>query len=203
VDRDSSLASHPGYVSFTQASNIYRHPASLPCTQCLGVTVSLSLKVTRATPGGDQAPLLPLRGRPNIWTWVLTSLMGGAPLAGSCTSLGSIVHLRASPWFARRTSPSSRSSCLLVPGRITSPCDPGDAPQWQGRWRAPSPQSQMSLQKCYGKLKQRYRTLRLGSNTLLSQHRLSELMSKGLSPENKGLFASRYTLASRLQRQKK
>jgi hypothetical protein len=52
----------------------------LPRTQCLGVTALLLLKVTQVTLGVDQAPLLPLRGRPNIRAWVLTSLTGSTPL---------------------------------------------------------------------------------------------------------------------------
>jgi hypothetical protein len=35
--------------------------------------------ITWESLGGDQAPLLPPKGRSIIWTWVLTSLMGGAP----------------------------------------------------------------------------------------------------------------------------
>jgi hypothetical protein len=72
-----------------------------------------------STPGGVQAPLLPLRSRRNIQNWVLTSLMGGPPLPGSCASLDSVVYLR----------PSSRSKCLLALGGITSLGRMGDAPQ--------------------------------------------------------------------------
>jgi hypothetical protein len=42
------------------------------------------------------------------------------PLAGSCTSLGSIVHPRPSPRLAGRMNLPSRSNCLLVPGGISS-----------------------------------------------------------------------------------
>jgi hypothetical protein len=55
---------HSQAMSFThvhtQASNVST------LRQRLGVTVLLSLKVTQVTPGIDQAPPLPLRGRPNL-----------------------------------------------------------------------------------------------------------------------------------------
>jgi hypothetical protein len=93
--------------------------------------VSFSLKATWVTLGGDQAPLLPLRGRPNIWTWVLNNLIVSTPLAGSCISSGSVVHLRSSLWLSGRISPFSGSNCLLALGRITSPSSSGYAPQQQ------------------------------------------------------------------------
>jgi hypothetical protein len=37
-------------------------------------------RVTWGSLGGDQFPLLPPKGRPIIWTMVLTSLTSGAPL---------------------------------------------------------------------------------------------------------------------------
>jgi hypothetical protein len=119
----------------------HRHPTFPLYIQHLGVTVLLLLKVIWVTPGGDQALFLPLRGRPNIWTWVLTSLMGSTPLAGSCTSSGSVVHLRPSPWLAGRKSLSSGSNCLWAPVGITSPGGLGDKPQTQESWKTPSLQS--------------------------------------------------------------
>jgi hypothetical protein len=74
-----------------------RHPRFPPHFQCLEVNVLLLLKDTWVSPGGDQATFLPLRGRPNIWTGVLTSVTCGAPLTGSCTSPVSIMHARPSP----------------------------------------------------------------------------------------------------------
>jgi hypothetical protein len=56
----------------------------------------------------------------------------------------------------------------------------------------------MSSKKCYGKLEQRHRTLRQGSNALLCQHRFSGLMSNSWAQEQRSLTF--YTLASRLQR---
>jgi hypothetical protein len=53
--------------------------------------------------------------------------------------------------------------------------------------------------KYYGKLKQRLRTLRQGSNALLYQHRLRGFMSKVWALRTKGSHLS--TLVSRLQRQ--
>jgi hypothetical protein len=44
----------------------HRNPTFPPHLQCPGVTVSLLLKATWVTLGGDQAPLLPLRGRLSI-----------------------------------------------------------------------------------------------------------------------------------------
>jgi hypothetical protein len=82
---------------------------------------------------GDQAPFLPLKGRPNIQTQVLTTLMGSAPLTGSCASPGSIVHLKPLPQLTWRVSCSFRSNCLLVPVRITSPGGLKDATWWQRR----------------------------------------------------------------------
>jgi hypothetical protein len=112
-----------------------------PHTQCLGVTVSLSLKVTQGSLRWSSSPC-----RPNVWTWVLTSLMGGTPLTGSWASLGFIVP---SPGLAGRMSPSSGSSCSLSPGKMTSPgiwgmhdgdkggekhlCNPGHEP-WEMFW---------------------------------------------------------------------
>jgi hypothetical protein len=81
VDWDSLLL-HSQATSHSHTFKC-RYPMFLPCSQCLGVTVSFLLKAIRVTLGGDQAPLLPLRDRPNIWTGVLTSLMGSAHLAGS------------------------------------------------------------------------------------------------------------------------
>ena len=83
-----------------------------PAAQCLRVSVSSpgslcknSCETTRATLGGNQAPLLPLTGRPPNWTQVLTHLMGDAPLAYSWASLGSIVLPGSLPQHSRRASP--------------------------------------------------------------------------------------------------
>jgi hypothetical protein len=159
ADWDSALTSKPSYISFThvhtQASDVST------CTQCLGVTVLFSLKVTWVILGGYWAPILPLRGRPNIWTWVLNILTGGAPLAGSCASLGSVVHSRPSPWLNGQMSPSSRSNCPLVPGRMISPGSARYVPWWQGRWKTTfSTILDMSPQRCCGDLEQRQWTLR-------------------------------------------
>jgi hypothetical protein len=167
----------------------YRYPTYLPHSQHLRVMVSLLLKATWVTPG-DQAPLLPLRGRPNIWTQVLTSLMGGAPLAGSCTSPGSVLCWRPSPQLVRRTSPSSGSNHLLIPDGITSPSSPGDALQWQGRCKNTLSKSWMILQKCCRILEYRDGTPRQISrkHILLCQHRLSGLVSKGWDLRTMGFY---------------
>jgi hypothetical protein len=79
------------------------------------------------TLGCDKAPLLPLRGRSNIQTWVFTSLTGSGPLPGSCISLGSVVCPRPSTFLSGRMSPSSVSNCPLASGGITSLGSLGDA----------------------------------------------------------------------------
>ena len=64
----------------------------------------MSCETTWATLWGDQVPLLPLRGRPKNWTWVLTSLMDSTLLAGSWASPGSAVLPRSSPRHTERAS---------------------------------------------------------------------------------------------------
>jgi hypothetical protein len=54
--------------------------------------------------------------------------------------------------------------------------------QKQGRWKALA----VIPQKCYGKLKQRHRTLRQRRNILLCWHRLSGLVSNGWALRTKG-----------------
>lgn len=85
------------------------------------------VKIPGLTLGDDQAPLLPLRGRPPNWTRVLTSLTGGAPhwveLCSQCPcpdTTGGLVFYG--------------SISLLVPGEVTSPCVPKVAAQWQRKW---------------------------------------------------------------------
>jgi hypothetical protein len=101
-----------------------------------------------------------------IQTQVLTSLIGGAPLIGSCISMGSIVCPRSSPRLTERTYPSSESNCPLAPCRHPAVwvTHPGD----REVKKLPSPQSwQWAPKKCYGKTEQRNRTLNQGSNPLL------------------------------------
>jgi hypothetical protein len=55
------------------------------------------------------------------------------PLASSCTSLGSVVHPRPSPWLAEGMNPPPDQAvhwCLVG----FPPGGPRDAPRWQGRW---------------------------------------------------------------------
>jgi hypothetical protein len=140
---------------------IFRHPTFPPHKHCLGITVLFSLKVTWMTLGDDQASLLPLRGRPNIWSRVLTSLMSNTPLAGFCASPGSVVHPRPSPWLIRRTGPSSGSTHPLVPHMVTSSGGPEGHTPATGRCKATiSEIPDTSPQKCCGTLKQRHGTLR-------------------------------------------
>jgi hypothetical protein len=139
--------------------------------------------------GVNQTPFC-LLSQAWIWTQILTSLTGGTPLAGFCTSLGSIVHPRPSPQLSGRMIPSSGSNCLLVTSGITFLGGQWDAPWWQGRWKPLSLQSQQwAPKKCYGNLKLRYRTLRQFSRKqhfiVPAQTRWTRVQS--LNPENKGV----------------
>jgi hypothetical protein len=56
--------------------------------------------------GGDQAPLLPPEAVLNLNQYSYQSdEQCSPPLAGSCASLGSVVHPRPSPWLTERMNP--------------------------------------------------------------------------------------------------
>jgi hypothetical protein len=162
-----------------------RHPTFPPHSQHLEVMVLLSFKGTYVILVGDQAPLLLLSGKPNSWTQVLTSVMGGAPLTSSYASLGYVVGPRPSPWLTGRASPSSRSNHLLAHGGVTSHGAMVDTCWWQGKWKNTACKSWTNPQKCCGILEQKDVTLRQFSRKkyLLCCYKL---VSKGWAPRTKG-----------------
>jgi hypothetical protein len=116
-----------------------RHPMFLPHFQCLEVTVLLLLKATQVTPGGDQALLVPLRDRPNIWTRVLISLAGGAPLTGPAPLWVPLCIPDPHPSSpGRQVPPPDQTVCWHLVG-VTSPSSLGDAPHDKGGEKTPSP----------------------------------------------------------------
>ena len=98
ADRDSTLTSADLVES--ELRHLSRSLTLIqPDAQCLRVSVSspASCKTTRATLGGDQVPLVPLRGRLTELNMGSYQSDGWPPLAGSWASPGSIVLPGFSP----------------------------------------------------------------------------------------------------------
>jgi hypothetical protein len=90
------------------------------CSLNLRDTVSPQIVLLGCLLGGDQSPLLPSKGRPIIWNWVLTSLLCGAPYW-----FLSLLQVPLCSWdllsaMLGEWSPSVGSRGLLVPGGTLS-----------------------------------------------------------------------------------
>jgi hypothetical protein len=87
-------------------------------------------------------------GRPDFEPGFLpVQWMYSPSLPGSCTSLGSVVHLRPLTLIRWEDESPSGSNCPLAPGGISSWQSRGTHPSDKGGDNSPSPQSWMSPQE--------------------------------------------------------
>jgi hypothetical protein len=138
--------------------------------------------------GGDQAPLLPPGASLNLNQGSYQSDQQCSPrLASSYTSLGSVVHLRPSPWLAGRMNPPLHQAvhwCLMgSPPDGLGGCTPVKREVITQQSQIMSPQEMLREFASWDT--ELLRQL-AGCNVLLCQHRLSRLMSKGWALRTKG-----------------